>query len=195
MKYFIIALLVTFQASATSLGKYRSTADGVASQKFTLDGKVAKFEKTSNYFDLSGKDYTVGIFQTANEKAVSEQMAKVDEYVKKFEAVDEYLKTKGSSFNDVAGSADHDVVIHVNDFRIRKESKYFAELDAIFMKLRKLEWKQTKGFQVSPDLKNLTEIDEGKKVKTSPYARDLYCQKMQLPTMCTFHGGGQIYVK
>ena len=196
MKYlYAFFLAFSFQASATTFGKYRSTPDGVASQKFIADKDVTKFEKTSNYFDLSDKDYSVGIYTSEDRKEFSELMTKVEEYSKKFQVVDEYLKTKGSSFNNVSGSPGHEEVILVNDYRIRKESKFYAELDGVFKKLRGLKWKQQKGYQVSQDLMKLMEIEDGKTIKTSPYARDLYCQRVQPPTTCTFYGGGQIYVK
>jgi hypothetical protein len=120
---------------------------------------------------------------------------KIDEYGAKFKEVDDYLKTKGSSFNEVAGLLKHQAVILVNDFRIMPESKYYAELDGLFKKLQKLDWKLTKGYRLTEDLQKVLEIEEGKPVKTSPFARDLYGQRVHPPTICTPYGGGQIYVK
>ncbi|MFL5783911.1 MAG: hypothetical protein ACJ76H_04815 [Bacteriovoracaceae bacterium] len=196
MKYFLLAVLFSATAYSSTFGKYRSTPEGVASQKFILNETNATFEKTSNYFDLKDRDYAIGILklEKVNEdyKTV---MKKIDEYGAKFKEVDDYLKTKGSSFNEVAGLLKHQAVILVNDYRVMPESKYYAELDGLFKKLQKLDWKLTKGYRVTEDLQKVLEIDEGKAVKTSPFARDLYCQKIHPPTICTPYGGGQIYVK
>lgn len=196
MKKILILLLISTQAYPVTFGKYRSSPDGVASQKFVTEGKAVRFEKTSNYFDLTQKDYSVGVFKL-NEPSpeFTRLMEKVEEFSKKFSTVDEFLKTKDSSFNELAGDSGHDVVILVNDFRVKPDSKYYKELDAIFKKMRKLDWKHTDGYRVTEDLKELSQLESGKVIKTVPYARDMYCRKLRPPTICTFHGGGEIYVK
>ncbi len=196
MKILILTLALSFQAGASSIGKYRTTPDGSAMQKFNLESDKASYEKTSNLFDLKAKNYSVGLHEL---KAVTKEyaavMKEVDEYAKKFQVVDEFLKEKGSGFNQVSGIVQHEAIITVDDFRVKPDSKHYAALNNLFQRLQKLDWKLAKGFQISPDLQKVMEIENGKAVKTEKYARDLYCRKAQLPTVCTLHGGGQIYVE
>lgn len=197
MKSFILICLFTLNAaSAATLAKFRSSPDGTSSQKFLLEGEAPKFEKTSNLFDPKSKDYRIGVHSLAGKPAEFKKlMAKVDEYAKKFKEVDEFLKTKNSSFNDVAGAVHHDSVILVDEFRIKPESKYYAELDQIFKKLQGMNWRLKTGFKLTENLEKVLEYKDGKEVKSSPYARDLYCQKAHPPTVCTFYGGGQVFVQ
>ncbi|MES2528521.1 MAG: hypothetical protein V4598_15665 [Bdellovibrionota bacterium] len=196
MKILIFSLILSFQAGASTIAKYRSTPDGSAMQKFNLESDKATYEKTSNLFDLKAKNYSVGLHDLkAVTKEYSAVMKEVDEYAKKFQVVDEFLKEKGSGFNQVSGIIQHEAVILVDDFRVKPDSKHYAALNKLFQRLQKLDWKLAKGFQISPDLQKVMEFENGKPVKTEKYARDLYCKKAQLPTVCTLHGGGQIYVE
>ncbi len=196
MKILIAAFLIATNIHAATLSKYRSTPDGVASQKFILKDNEATFEKTSNFFDMKAKDYSVGIHKlTTLNPEYQDTLKKIEEFSVKLKKVDDFLKTKGSSYNEVAGIVQHEVIILVDDFRIKPESKYYTELDALFKKLQQQDWKLTKGFRITPDLEKVLEIDKGEVVKTSKYARDLYCKKAQLPTTCTLHGGGHIFVE
>lgn len=196
MKTFIALFFIAMNLEAASISKYRSMPDGVDSQKFILSEKEATFEKTSNFFDMKEKDYSVGISRLTNlNSEYQDTLKKVEEFAVKVKKVDDYLKTKGSSYNDVAGPPQHEVLIIVDDYRIKPESKFYTELDGLFNKLQKLDWKLTKGYRITPDLEKVLEIDKGEVVKTSKYARDLYCNKAQLPTTCTLHGGGQIFVR
>lgn len=196
MKYLFLSLLIAFHVEASTLAKYRTTSDGVASQKFLLDAKVPVFEKTSNYFDLKHGDYGIGIHSLSEVNEEYRALVKeVEEYAKKFKTVDDYLTTKGSSFNEVSGLIKHEAIILVDDYRIKPESKYYAPLDALFKKMRALDWKLSKGYRISNDLEKVIEFDKGKETNSKKYARDLYCQKPLPPTTCTFQGGGQIYVK
>ncbi len=51
------------------------------------------------------------------------------------------------------------------------------------------------GKRLASDLGKIFEIDKGKTVNENKYARDLYCKKPQLPTVCTFPGEGQVFVE
>ena len=196
MKFLTIILIFSLHAGASSISKYRTTPDGSAMQRFNLDADKATYEKTSNFFDLKAKNYSVGLLELTKLDAEYTAVKKeVDEYAKKLHVVDDFLKEKGSGFNQVSGVIQHEAVIMVDDFRIKPDSKHYGPLNTLFQRLQKLEWKLEKGFQISPDLEQVMEINNGKTVKTSKYARDLYCRKAQLPTVCTLHGGGQIYVE
>ncbi len=196
MKILIIILMYSLNTYASSITKFRTTPDGSAMQKFNLNPDKASYEKTSNFFDLDGKNYSLGLLElTKLDTEYSNVLKELDEYAKKFTAVDDFLKGKGSSFNQVSGIIQHEAVIMVDDFRIKPDSKHYSSLDKLFKRLQKLEWKLVKGFQISPDLEKFMEFDDGKIVNTNKYARDLYCKKAQLPTVCTLHGGGQIYVE
>jgi hypothetical protein len=165
-------------------------------QKFNLTAEKATYEKTSNFFDLEAKNYSVGLLELKklnNEYSII--LKEVDEYAKKLHLVDDFLKEKGSGFNQISGIILHEAILIVDDFRIKPDSKHYRPINTLFQRLQKLDWKLAKGFQISPDLEQVMEIDNGKTVKTSRYARDLYCRKAQLPTVCTFHGGGQIFVE
>lgn len=196
MKYFILSLIFSLSLGASTLSKYRSTSDGVSSQKFIFDDKIPTFEKTSNYFDLKHGDYGIGIHKLSKESSEYKNLVKeVEEYAKKFKTVDEFLKTKGSSFNEVSGLIKHESIIMVDDYRIKPDSKYYASLDALFKKFQGMGWKLTKGYRISNDLERILEFDKGKEIKSSLYSKALYCQKLQPPTTCTYFGGGQVYVK
>lgn len=196
MKYLILSFLFIFAARASTLGKYRTTTDGVASQKFLLDDKEPVFEKTSNYFDLKNGDYGIGIHKLSEVSAEYKALVKeVAEYARKFKTVDDYLKTKGSSFNEVSGLIKHEAIILVDDYRIKPDSKYYSSLDTLFNKLRAMNWKLEKGYRISKDLEKVMEFDKGKETQATKYSRELYCQKPLPPTTCTFQGGGQVYVK
>lgn len=196
MKYLFFSLLVVFSVEASTLAKYRTTTEGSASQKFLLDDKEPVFEKTSNYFDLKNGDYGIGIHKLSEVSNEYKALVKeVHEYAKKFKTVDDYLKTKGSSFNEVSGLIKHEAIILVDDYRIKPDSKYYASLDSLFKKFRAMDWKLSKGYRISNDLEKVMEFDKGIETKSTNYARDLYCQKPLPPTTCTFQGGGQVYVK
>ncbi len=196
MKFLTLILIFSFHAGASSISKYRTTPDGSAMQRFNLEADKATYEKTSNFFDLKARNYSVGLLElTKLNSEYSAVKKEVDGYAIKLHAVDDFLKEKGSGFNQVSGVIQHEAVIMVDDFRIKPDSKHYQPLNKLFQRLQKLEWKLAKGFQISPDLEQVMEIDNGKTVKTSKYARDLYCRKAQLPTVCTLHGGGQIYVE
>jgi hypothetical protein len=196
MKLLFALVLIATNLNAATLSKYRSTPDGVASQKFILGDKEATLEKTSNFFDMKAKDYSVGIHKlTTINSEYKETVKKIEAFAVKLKKADEYLKTKDSSYNEVSGPVKHEVIILVDEFRIRPESTYYTELDRLFKKLQSMDWKLMKGYRITPDLEKIFEIDKGEVVKTSRYARDLYCKRTQLPTTCTLHGGGHIFVE
>lgn len=192
----LLIILFVSQVQALTLSKYRSTPDGAASQLFNLDSKKPQFEKTSNVFDPNSNDLGIGIHELSSPGEEYKSLVKnLEGYAAKFKVVDDFLKTKGSSFNDVSGPPNHEAIIILNDYRIKPDSKYYAELDVVFKKIRSMNWRLVKGYRITDDLKKVLEINDGKTTKTSSYDKDLYCQKAQRPTLCTYYGGGQVYVK
>lgn len=192
----ILLFCLSFQASASSIAKYRSMPEGSFLQKFILNDKNSTYEKTSNFFDPEKKELAIGIHVLRDAGAEYTAVKKaVDEYASKFKTVDDFLKTKDSDFNKVSGLIRHETIIMVDDFRIKPDSEYYAELNKLFQRLQKLKWDLSKGYRVSSDLKNVQEMNDGKVVKTLKYDTGLYCQSERRPTMCTYFGGGKIFVE
>lgn len=193
MKFLILlALGLPVASHAVSFGKIRSDVEGSSSQVFAIEEGKATFEKTSNLFDVTPKDYRVGRFEVTSDK-LKETYAGLVAFEKKLKVVDEALQKKKSSFNQMSGAPGHKTVIMVGNFRIMPESQYYQELEEKFNELKKLEWTLNSGYKISPDLKEVSVYKDGKIEKTEKYQVESYCKENR--EVCTYSSGGKIFVK
>lgn len=193
MKFFYLIFLINF-AQAATLSQYHSSPDGSSVQKFTVTPQKALYEKKSNFFDKE-KSYTLGSFTLDASKLSPEDLKRLDEVVKKIKAVDDFLKKKNSSFNDLADKSPHRSFMILNEYRISQDSDLYPELKMYFEKLQKMQWKQESGIKLSNDLKTITIIKGGKETKTEVFNLAFQCQKAEVPTLCAYKDLGILYVQ
>ncbi|MCM2349553.1 MAG: hypothetical protein NDI69_05995 [Bacteriovoracaceae bacterium] len=193
MKFLWLILLINF-AQAATLSQYHSSPDGSSVQKFTVNSKNALYEKRSNFFDKE-KSYSLGSFTLKASKISPEDLKRLDEILKKIKTVDDFLKKKNSSFNDLSDKTPHRSFLVLNDYRISHESDLYPELKMLFEKFQNMEWKQESGIKLSNDLKTITTIQAGKETKTEAFNMPFQCQKAEAPTMCAYKDLGILYVQ
>lgn len=193
MKYLWSFLLVCSVEAAT-LSQYHSSPDGSSIQKFTVTPKKSVYEKSSNFFDQE-KMYSLGSFSLKKSTISSEDFKKLDEILGKIQAVDKFMKTKDSSFNDLSDKTPHKSFLVLNDFRVSQGSDLYPELKMLFEKFQKLNWVQDSGIKLSDDFKTLATIKAGKVVKSEAFNFEFLCKKAEAPTVCAYKDLGILYVQ
>ncbi len=194
MKYLLFAILLTTQVFATTIGQCQSSADGSSVQSFTLTANKVKYEKHSNLFDKA-KDLSLGDFELENTEALKQERAKLDEILAKVKTVDEYLKKKNSSFNDLSSKNPHEAFLVLNNYRVTKGSDLYPELKKIYDDLSAKKWKQVSGIKLSDDLKNVTIIEKGKEVSKENFNLAFHCKNEEAPTVCGYKKLGILFVQ
>lgn len=193
MKTFILFTLITSTASAFTIEKYQSTPDGVERQDFEFSGSEITYNRGTNLFDTDQKDLRIGTLVPVDAKVLEEDKKAIEAVLTKVNAADEFLKKEeGTSFNEVAGAPGHRTVIILDSKVIPPESKYFAELDRHFSNLKAAKWKQVSGYELSPDLKSVTEFVKGTPTKKD-YVKVNYCNRST--RSCSYFGGGKLFFK
>lgn len=194
MKYLILAILISTQLQATTIGQYISSPDGSSVQAFDLSPKKVTYKKHSNFFDTK-KDLTLGEFEIVGDKAFKVERAKLEEILTKVKTVDEYLKKKDSSFNDLSSKKPHEPFLILNEYRITKDSDLYPELKKIYDTLSARKWKQVSGIKLSDDLKNVMKIENGKEVSKENFNLAFHCKKQEVPTVCGYKELGILFVQ
>jgi hypothetical protein len=189
---FILLLLFSSLARATTLTKARSLPEGSSLQKFTFTKSGITFDKQSNLFD-SAEDFRIGIFKT-EAKAV-ELQRQLEKIRLDIGTADRIMRSKNSSFNDLSGPVQHDDFFLVDDYIVTAESNQYKELEVIFKGLQKLEWKQVEGYQLSRDYQKVTPVASGKAGTPEPYHFEFSCSKPAPPAICGYKKHGILYLK
>lgn len=187
MKKILFLILIPLNSQAVTLEKYLSLPEGAMRQSIELDKKGLKLFKDSNYFD-SEKSYQIGNFK-APSKGQENALKTLNELHKKVQTVDEALKKKGVSFNELATPKAHITIYRLDEYVIGPGSKYYKTVDEEFKKLNTLKWKQIDGYEISKDFKTVKEFENGKVKKSSEFASDFYCKR----DVCTYLGGGLVF--
>ncbi len=194
MKYFFLSLLLTTQLYATTIGQYQSSPDDSSVQSFTVTPNKVKYEKHSNLFDKA-KDLSLGDFELEKNEALKQESAKLDEMLAKVKTVDQYLKKKNSSFNDLSSKNPHEAFLILNNYRITKGSDLYPELKKIYDDLAAKKWKHVSGIKLSDDLKNVTIIEKGKEVSKENFNLAFHCKNEEAPTVCGYKKLGILFVQ
>lgn len=189
----IILLLLSFNASAMGLGQYYSSPDGSSSRTFKITKDKVSYQKSSNFFDAT-KDFTLGQF-SSEFKLSSEQYSQLEEVLNKIKVVDEFMKKKGSSFNELSLKKPHESFIILDDYRISKKSDLYPELKKMIELLESQKWKQVSGIKVSSDFKQVHQIKNGKEVSQEAFNFAFHCKKSEPPSVCAYKDYGILYLK
>ncbi len=194
MKYLILAILVSTQLHATTIGQYISSPDGSSVQAFDVTSKKVTYKKHSNFFDTK-KDLTLGDFELVDDQAFKEERAKLEEILAKVKTVDEYLKKKDSSFNDLSSKKPHEPFLILDNYRITKDSDLYPELKKIYDTLSARKWKHVSGIKLSDDFKNVMKIENGKEVSKENFNLAFHCKKQEAPTVCGYKELGILFIQ
>ncbi len=194
MKYLILTILFCTQLHAITIGQYISSPDGSSVQAFKLAAKKIVYEKNSNFFD-SKKDLTLGNFEMTGDGSLSAERAKLTEILAKVKIVDDYLRKKDSSFNDLSSKKPHESFLILNSFRITKESDLYPELKKVYDSLASKKWKHISGIKLSDDLKNVIKIENGKEVSKENFNLAFHCKRQEAPTVCGYKDLGILFVE
>lgn len=194
MKSFIIFFLLSAQALGVTLGQYVSHPDGSSFQSFSLESEKVIYEKHSNYFDKE-KDLRLGHFTLSKKIDLEIIKKRLNKIHGKIKDVDEYLKKKNSSFNDLSSKKPHQSFILLNSYRITKDSTYYPELKEIYDELFSQEWVQVSGIKISDDLKKVISINGGNAVSEEAFNMHFYCKSPVPPTICTYKDLGILYIQ
>lgn len=195
MKIFFafIFLIMSSQSFAVSLAKARSATEGTSVQKFILEKKLVEFQKQSTFFDPQ-KDPRIGIFRVS--PAPAEKLRQnLEDMLIKVSAADKILKSKDSDFNALSGEVRHESFYQLNDFMITSSSILYAEVEQIFQKLQKLDWKQHAGYALTSDYKQLTLYTAGKAAAAAEFNFEFHCDKRTPPSVCHFKDFGMMYLE
>lgn len=194
MKYLGLLILISTSLSATTLGRYYSGTEGTSVQKFILTNSSVTYQKQSNFFDQKSEN-RLGNFETADGKAIKEDQKKLEAMVTKVKRVDEFMKKRNESFNDLSTKTPHASFFMLDDYRISQESDLYPEVKAIYDRLSEKNWKQKSGMKLSDDLKKVIQIKDGKEVSQEEFNFAFSCQKAEPPSVCHFKDAGILYVK
>ncbi|WP_408098494.1 hypothetical protein ACJVC5_06160 [Peredibacter sp. HCB2-198] len=194
MKYLSLFILFSTSVGATTLGRYYSSPEGTSVQKFSLSKSSVIYEKRSNFFDEK-PDNRLGTFETSEAKSIKEDKQKLDAILVKVKTVDEFMKKRNESFNDLSMKNPHSSFFMLEDYRISQESDLYPEVKAIYERLSDLNWKQKKGIKLSEDLKKIIHVKDGKEVSNEIFNFAFQCQKSEPPSICSFKDEGILYVK
>lgn len=191
ISFALIAFITSVEVSAVSLTKFQSTPEGTSSQVFLVEETKATLDKNTNLFDPK-LDFALGIFRRESLEDFKEVHRKLAELEGKFKIVDETLKKRKTSFNDISGKPGHKTILILGDYRVMPESKYYGELEVLFNQLQKLEWNLEEGYRISPDLSTVSVYKDGKVQKTEKYLKIAHCSDDR--TTCTYNLGGRIFL-
>lgn len=193
MRWLWVFFLVSSVRAAT-LAQYYSSPDGSSVQAFTVDSGGASYEKRSNFFDKE-KSYSLGTFYLTKKAISAEDLKKIDEALVKIKKVDDFLKQKNSSFNDLSDKTPHKSFLLLNDYRISQDSDLYPDLKKLFDKFQSMNWIHKSGIKLSADFKTVTTIADGKEIKSEKFNFEFQCQKAVVPTICAFKDLGILYLK
>lgn len=195
MKYiFILLTILSSQLYAATLGQYISHPDGTSFQSFSLEKDKVLYEKHSNFFD-DKKDLSLGHFEPRKKIDVTTQKKKLKKILAKIEEVDNFLKKKNSSFNELSSKKPHQSFLLLNKYRVTKDSELYPELKKIYDDLYENEWKQVSGIKLSPDLKKVISIKDGKESSTENFNMSFHCKAPTTPTVCGYKDLGILYIQ
>lgn len=194
MKYVGLAILFSTSVGATTLGRYYSATEGTSIQKFILTNSSITYQKQSNFFDEK-LDNRLGTFESSDTKSIKEELKKLDTILSKVKRVDEFMKKRNESFNDLSLKTPHESFFLLDDYRISQESDLYPDLKAIYDRLTAKKWKQKSGMRLSDDMKKIIQIKDGKEVSQEEFNFAFYCQKAEPPSVCSFKDAGILYVK
>lgn len=194
MKLLLILAILSSTLNAATLGQYYSSPEATSSQKFVVSDSKLTYEKKSNFFDKKS-DYRLGVFETTATKVSKADNQKLKEIAKKIKKIDDFMKKKGESFNDLSTKKPHASFFLLDDYRISQESDLYPEVKEIYERLYEQNWKLKKGIKLSDDFKKLIHIKDGKEVSQETFDFPFHCRKSEPPTICGYKEEGILYVK
>ena len=192
MKLFLGLILLPTMVHAVSLGQYQSSPDGSSLQKFEIEGEKVSYEKASNFFDKK-LNLSLGKFSSSY-KFPEKDQTKLNATLTKVKDVDEFMKKKNSSFNDLSTKKPHNSFIMLEHFRLAQESDLYPEMKALYDSLAAQNWKQESGIKLSDDYKTLVKIHGGKEISREAFNFGFHCQKAEPPSVCFFKDLGILFV-
>lgn len=192
MKYLILLFVLSTSVSATTLGQYISTPDGTSVQVFQISSGRVSYDKKSNFFDKK-KELVLGKFSTTY-KLTEKDQAKISSTLSKIKTVDELMKKKSSSFNDLSMKIPHESFLMLDDYRISKQSDLYPEMKAIYDTLLAQNWKQESGIKLSDDYKSVIQVKDGKETGREKFNFQFHCQKPEPPTQCMIKDYGILFL-
>lgn len=186
----LILVLISFQVNATILSQYVSTPDATSEQRFNVQGANSSYIKKSNLFDQK-RTYEIGTYSLVVSKTL---VSELDAVLEKIKTVDELLKKKRMSFNDLSMKSPHDSFFFVDEYRVTKESDLYPDLKKIFQKLQEQELKSFSGIKVSDDFKELMTYEKSVMKKKVAFPFSFQCKEPVAPTVCLFKDLGTLYL-
>lgn len=158
-------------------------------QKFFISQNNVIFKKNSNFFDEK-VDYSLGEFQ-----GKLDDISLFEEILSNLKKVDQLLKEKGKTFNDLSlEDRSHRSFLTLEGFIITQSSIHYKRLDEKFKELQKLKYKSVKSIKLSHDLKELTYI-EGSKTKKVPFDFKNACDSSDKPRECYIKDYGYLVLE
>lgn len=192
MATFFLALvfLLPFQGQAFTLSQVKSTPSYLALQEFRFSGDSVFFNKASNFFDHK-IEYELGSYRASLKSETRQDKAKLLAILAKLTAVDNYLREKNSSFNDLNRVSGHESYLMLDKFKIPQSSNLYPEVKVIFDHLRSVDWSVLKRVRLSDDLRRIS--DAGGKESLFDMAEK--CSSPQAPTFCFIKGYGVLFLE
>ena len=156
-----------------------SRSEGRHEMKVSFSKNKISVNTNSNLF-LNNKD-SFGAFEIKNNN--SDISTKIDYYVKQLIELDNALKLKGSSLNELYPKSHHDLFYKVDNIVVTKKNPYFEKINKlIFDKIDNSELKFTKKYTYKAgDL--FTEIKDQKK-KVERLDRQKVCDGTANSAVC-----------
>ncbi len=191
----LVISLLCFLASAVNavtLTRYQSSPEGNSLQSFSFS-KDATLTRRSNTFDRSLK-LRLGIFTLGVGESIGREERAVVAILTKIRTIEETLRRRGSSFNQLAPKGPHGSYFLLENFHIAEGSNIYPELMKISHNLLLKKWLQQEGLRVSDDLKFLTTVKGGKDVSTEAFNYQFHCNRERPPGYCLFKDQGILFV-
>lgn len=184
----LLATLFSFASFALSLGQFQSMPGSTDTRKWIFENGKISLEKRTNAFDKN-RDLKLGRFRTVDQGAKIENDLKL--ILQSMTLVDNNLKRKGKSFNDLSNGRPHEPFFQLNEFYIYKSSRLYLQIEGLIGKLEDLKWEHLSGIELSSDYKTVKKVNDA----ASDFNFEFNCEKEKPPTACYFKDYGRLLVK
>lgn len=173
---FLLLLFLADNSYAVTLSKIMSRPEGTSVQTYEINQGLGKLIRKTNTFGPAN-DLRLGQFNSKSDLKSIE---------KKITAL---IPAK-----DFASPKSHEVYLKVNDKLVDPASPLKPKLEKLFASLQQTEWNFVSGIELSSDLTELSEFEDGKIKNKNIFPQAHHCSQLGKELVCLFKDRGILYV-
>ncbi len=173
---FYFLFLIVLNAQAVTLSKIMSRPEGTSVQTYEIvKGQGKLFRKTNIYGPKD--DLRLGLFTSKTNFKSTEQRINNLSPKEDFKIIE-----------------DHRVFLKVNDKFVDPASPLQQKLEQEFASLQQAEWNFLDGIELTADLTEMSEFENGKLKQKKIFPQSYHCAQMNKDQVCKFKDTGILYV-